>query len=171
MNADGILSNDRKFQLKFDGSYEVSKGPLTGMNLGLSTRLYSGLPLNAYGYSFAYQNWEYYLAPRGSVGRGPKDWEADLQVRYPIRFGGTSKRLIVQADVFNLSIARPSRSWTSVQPGGKRECAGIPAANCNTITASRQRQQSDAFVRDIRSPCTAANPDYLKKGLGFKATT
>ena len=39
------------------------------------------MPLNAYGYSSAYENWEYYLAPRGSVGRGPSDWEADLQAQ------------------------------------------------------------------------------------------
>jgi carboxypeptidase family protein/TonB-dependent receptor-like protein len=171
VNADGILSNDRKFQLKLDGSYEVSTGPLTGMNLGLSTRLYSGLPLNAYGYSFAYQNWEYYLAPRGSVGRGPKDWEADLQVRYPIRFGGTNKRLIVQADVFNLfdrqAITQLDERYNLPENG---ECAGIPAANCNGdngITTTGNNLTPSFKISDPRA--TAANPDYLKKGLGFTA--
>ena len=48
---------------------------------------YSGFPLNAYGYSFAYANWEYYLVPRGSLGRGPADYEADLHVGYPIKLG------------------------------------------------------------------------------------
>ena len=67
----------------------VLQRSLDGLNFGLSTHWYSGLPLNAYGYSFAYQNWEYYLAPRGSLGTGPSDWEADVQVGYPIRFGAT----------------------------------------------------------------------------------
>ena len=66
VNAEGRLTNDRTHQFKFDGSYEFQKGP-SGLNLGLSTYWLSGMPLNAYGYSFAYQNWEYYLAPRGSA--------------------------------------------------------------------------------------------------------
>jgi len=50
----------------------LGSGPiLDGLNLGLSTHWYSGVPKNAYGYSFAYANWEYYLVPRGSVGRHP----------------------------------------------------------------------------------------------------
>src|SRR5207245_8786913 len=69
VNAQGLLTAERRHQIKFDGSYQF-KGALDGLNVGLSTYWYSGLPLNAYGYSFAYSNWEYYLAPRGSVGRG-----------------------------------------------------------------------------------------------------
>ena len=65
VNADGRLSNDRNVQIKLDGSYEFSKGALTGLNLGLSTHWYAGTPLNAYGYSAAYQNWEYYLVRAG----------------------------------------------------------------------------------------------------------
>ena len=73
VNADGRLSNDRNVQLKLDGSYEFSSGAMNGLNLGLSYHWLSGTPLNAYGYSLAYQNWEYYLVPRGSLGRGPSD--------------------------------------------------------------------------------------------------
>jgi outer membrane receptor for Fe3+-dicitrate len=169
VNADGILSNDRKFQLKFDGSYEFSKGPLTGMNLGLSTHVYSGLPLNAYGYSFAYQNWEYYLAPRGSVGRGPKDWETDLQVRYPIRLGSSSRRVLIQADIFNLfdrqSITQLDERYNLPQDGG---CAGIPEAFCNHdngITTTGNNLTPAFTIADPRA--TATNPDYLRKGLAF----
>jgi len=168
VNADGKLSNDRVFQLKLDGSYEFSKGALTGLNLGLSTHMYSGLPLNAYGYSFAYQNWEYYLAPRGSVGRGPTDWEADLQLRYPIRLGG-SKRLNLQADIFNLfdrqSITQLDERYNLSEHG---ECAGIPVANCNGdngITTTGNNLTPSFTISDPRA--TATNPDYLKKGIGF----
>src|SRR4029450_11412678 len=100
VNAKGKLSNDRNVQLKLDGWYEVSKGKLNGMNIGWSQRWLAGTPLNAYGYSFAYQNWEYYLAPRGSVGRGPSDWETDLQARDPVRFAG-SKRRSLHGDLFH----------------------------------------------------------------------
>ena len=100
VNADGRLTNDRTHQFKFDGSYEFQTG-LTGLNLGFSTYWFSGMPLNAYGYSFAYANWEYYLAPRGSLGRGPSEWEANLQAQYPIRFGD-NKRLNLMMDIFNL---------------------------------------------------------------------
>jgi hypothetical protein len=171
VNADGKLSNDRVMALKFDGSYEVSKGALTGMNLGLSTHIYSGLPLNAYGYSFAYQNWEYYLAPRGSVGRGPKDWETDLQLRYPIRFttGSTTKRLVLQADIFNLfnrqAIIQYDERYNLAEHG---ECAGIPAANCNGdngIATTGDNLTPSFKISDPRA--TAPNPDYLKKGILF----
>src|SRR5262249_36894275 len=100
VNNEGRLSNERVHQIKFDGSYDIPRGPLSGLNLGLSTHWFSGLPLNAYGYSFVYSNWEYYLAPRGSVGRGPSDWETDINATYPIRLGNT--RLNVVMDVFNL---------------------------------------------------------------------
>ncbi len=74
---------------------------MRGLNLGLTTHWYSGLPNNAYGYSFAYANWEYYLVPRGSLDRGPSDWEADLQISYPIRLGA-DRRLNLIANIFNL---------------------------------------------------------------------
>ena len=86
INAQGPLSAERKHQFKFDGSYQF-KGALDGLNLGLSTWYYSGLPLNAYGYFPAYANFEAFVAPRGSVGRGPSDWETNLHLSYPIKVG------------------------------------------------------------------------------------
>ena len=168
VNADGRLSNDRVFQFKFDGSYEFSKGGLTGLNLGLSTHLYSGLPLNAYGYSLAYQNWEYYLVPRGSVGRGPKDWETDLQARYPIRLSGP-RRLVLQADIFNLfnrqAISVFDERYNLIEDG---ECAGIPGTLCNGdggIATTGNTLSPAGSLGDPRA--TATNPDYLKKGVQF----
>jgi hypothetical protein len=168
VNADGKLSNDRLFQFKFDGSYEFSKGGLTGLNLGLSTHVYSGLPLNAYGYSLAYQNWEYYLVPRGSAGRGPKDWETDLQARYPIRLSGP-RRLVLQADIFNLfnrqAINVFDERYNLIEDG---ECAGIPGDLCNGdggIATNGNTLTPAGSLGDPRA--TATNPDYLKKGVGF----
>ena len=167
VNADGKLSNDRKVQLKFDGSYEFSGGALTGLNVGASTHWYDGLPLNAYGYSFAYSNWEYYLAPRGSVGRGPADWEMDLNLSYPIRFGG-NKRLSLVADVFNLfnrqSITQFDERYNLIEDGS---CAGIPEDLCNGDGGIVTTGNNLTPAGTINPRATATNPDYLVKGLGF----
>jgi hypothetical protein len=168
VNADGKLSNDRLFQFKFDGSYEFSKGALNGLNLGLSTHVFSGLPLNAYGYSLAYQNWEYYLVPRGSVGRGPKDWETDLQARYPIRLSGP-RRLVIQADIFNLfnrqAITTLDERYNLIEDG---ECAGIPDSLCNGDGGIATTGNSLTPAGSLSNPrTTATNPDYLRKGVQF----
>src|SRR5262249_6137573 len=100
VNADGRLTSESVHQLKLDGSYEFG-GRAAGLNVGLSTHWYSGWPENAYGLSFNYSSWLYYLVPRGTVGRNPADFEVDLHASYPIRLGKTA-RLQVQADIFNL---------------------------------------------------------------------
>jgi Carboxypeptidase regulatory-like domain len=168
VNADGKLSNDRNVQLKFDGSYEFSKGAISGLNVGLSYRWLAGTPLNAYGYSLAYQNWEYYLVPRGSLGRGPSDWETDLNLSYPIRFGG-QKRLSVIADIFNLfnrqSINQFDERYNLISDG---ECGGIPTALCNGDGGMATGGDNLIPVGTLSNPrATASNPDYLKKGIGF----
>lgn len=168
VNADGKLSNDRVFQFKFDGSYEFSKGALTGLNVGVSTHVFSGLPLNAYGYSIAYNNWEYYLVPRGSAGRGPKDWEADLQARYPIRLSGP-RRLVLQADIFNLfnrqAISVLDERYNLIEDG---ECAGLAGNLCNGDGGIATTGNSLTPIGSLGDPrTTATNPDYLRKGVQF----
>ena len=168
VNAEGKLSNDRLFQFKFDGSYEFSKGALTGLNLGMSTHVFSGLPLNAYGYSFAYSNWEYYLVPRGSAGRGPKDWETDLQARYPIRLSGP-RRLVLQADIFNLFNRQATtvldERYNLVEDG---ECAGLAGNLCNGDGGIATTGNSLTPIGALGDPrTTATNPDYLRKGVQF----
>src|SRR5206468_9786922 len=101
VNAQGRSSNSRTHQLNLAGSYSLGNGMLRGLEFGLSTHWYSGLPLTAYGYSFAYQNWEYYLTPRGTLGTGPSDYEADVHIAYPIKFGANSSLMLI-GDVFNL---------------------------------------------------------------------
>jgi len=168
VNADGTLSSDRNVQLKFDGAYEFSSGPLTGLNVAPSFRWLAGTPLNAYGYSLAYQNWEYYLVPRGSVGRGPSDWETDVHLSYPIRFGG-EKRLSVIATIFNLfnrqSITQHDERYNLISDG---ECGGIPTDICNGDGGIATTGNSLTPAGSISNPRgTASNPDYLKKGIGF----
>ena len=168
VNADGKLSNDRNVQLKFDGSYEFSSGAANGLNIGASFRWLSGTPLNAYGFSFAYNNWEYYLVPRGSVGRGPSDWETDLHFSYPIRFGG-ERRLNLIGDIFNLF----NRQATTVYDerynlNSDAACAGIPEDLCNGDGGIVTTGNSLTPAGTISNPrASATNPDYLKKGIFF----
>jgi len=168
INAEGPLSAERKHQIKLDGSYQFS-GALDGLNLGLSTWYYSGLPLNAYGYSFGYANWEYYLVPRGSLGRGPSDWEANLHVSYPIKVGDRA-RLNVVADVFNIfnrqSIAQFDERYNLPSDGDP--CAGIPSEICGAGGGIQYIPNSINPAGTIPNPrATATNPDYLSKGVAF----
>jgi len=168
VNAQGPLSAERKHQFKFDGSYQF-KGALDGLNLGLSTWYYSGLPLNAYGYSFGYANWEYFVVPRGSVGRGPSDWEANLHLSYPIKIGDRS-RLTILADVFNVfnrqAIAQLDERYNLASDGDP--CAGIPSNICGSGGGIATHPNTLDPLGSIANPrATATNPDYLSKGLAF----
>ena len=167
VNADGRLTNDRTHQLKLDGSYEFQRG-LTGLNLGLSTRWLSGMPLNAYAYSFLYANWEYYLAPRGSLGRGPSEWEADVQAQYPIRFGG-STRMNLLLDIFNVfDRQKPIQLDERYNLALHGECSAIPAAQCNTDNGWATQTGSLVPLGSLSNPRqNAPNPDYLRKGTLF----
>ncbi len=97
VNNDGKLSNDRPAQYKFDGIYRFD----FGLTAGLSAYFRSGTPVTAMGYSFAYNNWEYYLSERGAFGRVDSQYEADLHLGYPVKLPGDME-LNILFDVFNL---------------------------------------------------------------------
>ncbi len=168
VNAQGKLTNDRTSQIKVDGSYQVTKGPLNGLSLGLSTHFYSGTPLTAYGYSYAYNNWEYYLTPRGSLGRGPSDYEADVHVGYPVKLGRTASLELV-ADIFNIfnrqAITQLDQRYNL---NSDPACAGIPDAACNGDGGLLHSPNSLIPVSQLSDPrATAPNPDFLSKGVSF----
>ena len=140
----------------------------TGLNLGLSTHWYSGLPKNAYGFSAAYFSWQYFLAPRGSVGRNPADFEVDLHASYPIRLGQTI-RVLIQADVFNLldrqAVVQYDQRYNQAQDS---PCAGIPEGLCNGDGGLATRPGTLDPLGSIGDPrLTATNPDYLKMASAF----
>jgi hypothetical protein len=170
VNNDGPLSNDREHQLKFNGSYTFGPGFAEGFNVGLSTYYASGRPLTAYGYSGGYRNWEYFLVPRGSLGRGPDEYEADLHFGYPVRFGGVELNLL--ADIFNLldrqAATNVDQRFNRVSDG---PCAGFPEAFCNhdgglTTVAGTLTPAYRLTEADLRN---APNPDFLKAGTAFTA--
>jgi hypothetical protein len=168
INAKGRLTNNRTNQVKFDGLYVVPRGALNNLEVGLSTHWYSGLPLTAYGYSFAYQNWEYYLTPRGSMGTGPSDYDADLHFGYPIKLGGKA-RVHVMADIFNVldrqAITVLDQRYNLPKDG---HCAGIPGDICNGDGGLQYSGNTINPIAQLPNPrATATNPDFLKAGTNF----
>ena len=174
INADGLLSNDRTHQFKLHGSYMLDKGPLNGLTLGFSTYYASGFPLNAYGYSTGYQNYEYYLVPRGSLGRGPAEYEADLHFGYPVALGQTRLNLIL--DVFNVldrqAVTRVDERYNLSSDGDP--CAGIPGDMCGPGGGILYAADPDAApevprpIGQLADPrATATNPDFLTGGTNF----
>jgi outer membrane receptor protein involved in Fe transport len=170
INSDGTLSNDRTHQFKLYGSYTFDQGVVNGLTIGFSTYYASGYPLNAYGYSPGYQNYEFYLVPRGSLGRGPAEYEADLHFGYPIDFGTT--RLNVILDIFNV-LDRQSATRLDERynlSSDNDACAGIPEAICGPGGGIHY-----AAVGEVPRPAgtltnpraTATNPDFLSGGVAF----
>jgi Carboxypeptidase regulatory-like domain/TonB dependent receptor/TonB-dependent Receptor Plug Domain len=112
----GILFLDRPQRLRLDG-YWVSPW---GLSVGVQAFVESGAPLNQLGYfNFNYGSMVF-LVPRGSAGRLPALWGANLTLGYPIPLGPVT--VTVQAylfDIFNKQIAiSRDEAWSSSPPQG-----------------------------------------------------
>jgi outer membrane receptor for ferrienterochelin and colicin len=94
--ATGPLSNDRRHQVKLSGVYVTP----FNLSIGLVTYFRTGTPLTRYGLSNAYNRYEFFLTPRGSEGRVPDDYEADLHLGYPLVVGPVTVNFMV--DIFSL---------------------------------------------------------------------
>jgi hypothetical protein len=92
----GPLSNDRKHQLKVSGVYETP----WRLSVGAAAYWRSGTPLTAMGFSDAYGRYEFFLTPRGALGRNPSNYEVDVHLGYPIAAGGATVNVLL--DVFSL---------------------------------------------------------------------
>jgi outer membrane receptor protein involved in Fe transport len=168
VNAEGDLSNDTAGQFKFYGSYLVQKGALEGLNVGLGGFYNTGLPLTAYGYSFAYANYEFYLTPRGSLGRGPDYYEMDLHLGYPIRLANDME-LNLLVDVFNL-LDQQSEILLDQRYNLSSDdfCAGIPAELCSTMGGINNIDGTTDPIGALPNPrATATNPDFLSTATQF----
>ena len=167
INADGKLSNDRTHTFKVSGSYTLQQGAVEGLTIGLSAFWESGTPLTAYGYSFAYQNWEYYLTPRGSLGRSPSNYEADLHLGYPLKIGDYELQFLV--DVFNLLDRQAITQYDQRYNLNGDGCGGVPEGLCNYGDGGLLHDGATLNpVGQLSNPrATAANPDFLHKGTNF----
>jgi len=166
INADGKLTNDREHSFKVNGSYTFQEGPLANLNVGLAAYWRSGTPLTAYGYSFAYSNWEYYLTPRGALGRNPSEYEADLHLGYPLKLG--TGELQFQVDVFNLLDRQAITAYDQRYNLETARCAGIPDELCNGDGGLQHDGESLNPIGQLDDPrATATNPDFLRRGTAF----
>lgn len=168
VNAQGDLSNDTQHQFKLYGSYLLQQGALEGLNVGLSGYYNTGLPLTAYGYSFGYQNHEFYLTPRGSLGTGPDYYEMDLHLGYPVRLGNDME-LNLLVDVFNL-LDRQSEILLDQRYNLSSDgfCAGIPAELCSTMGGINNIDGTTNPAGELSNPrATATNPDFLRTATQF----
>jgi hypothetical protein len=115
-NGYGRLYLDRPHQARLDG-YCVTPFRLA---LGLQTWVRSGPPLNRYGYFNGGFPPVVQLDPRGSAGRMPAEWDANVTLGYPIRIGPLTVTL--QAYVFNVFNNQirtdQDMAWSDEQPPG-----------------------------------------------------
>lgn len=166
VNADGKLTNDRTHSFKVNGSYTFQEGLAKDLTFGLSAYYQSGAPQTAYGYSAGYQNWEYFLSPRGSLGRGPADYEVDLHASYPLKVGNYELQFLV--DIFNLLdrqavTARDQRYNLNGDP-----CGGVPEDLCNGDGGLQHNGATLEPVGQLGNPrATSPNPDFLRAGTAF----
>jgi hypothetical protein len=116
-NNYGRLYLDRPHSFRLDGFYSTPFGLL----LGFQGYVQSGAPESRLGYSYGYpffQIGDVWLVKRGSEGRLPTVWEANLTLGYPFRVGPTTAT--VQAYVFNLFNNQISTSrddaWSNKPP-------------------------------------------------------
>jgi outer membrane receptor protein involved in Fe transport len=95
--AYGSLFLDRPHRFRFDGYWVTPPG----LTLGLQAFAASGPPFDQIGY-VGYVGAMTYLVPRGSAGRLPTEWDANLSLSYPIQFGPATVTLVAYAfNVFN----------------------------------------------------------------------
>jgi outer membrane receptor protein involved in Fe transport len=92
----GRLYLDRPHSFRFDGYYVT---PLK-VFVGLQGYVQSGAPESRLGYLNEFSPGAVFLVPRGTEGRLPTVWEANLTLGYPFRVGPAT--VTVQAFVFNL---------------------------------------------------------------------
>jgi hypothetical protein len=163
----GLLAGDRTHQLKLYGSYTVGSGVAHGLEIGLATHYYSGTPLTAMGYANSYRNHEYYLTPRGALGRGPADYEADVHLGFPINFA--AGHLTVLGDVFNI-LNRQAANSLDLRYNLAQDptCSGIPDNLCNGDGGLLSLPGTITPAGKLANPRqTATNPSFLKAGNSF----
>ena len=166
INANGKLSLDREHQFRVDSSYVFDRGIFDGLTLGGSAYFRSGFPLNAYGYSSAYNNHELFLVPRGSLGRGPDEYEVDLHFGYPVNLG-SSRELNLFLDVFNLldrqEATRLDERFNRAEDGACAS-AGVPDDICSSMGGIANVPGTLDPAGSLDNPrATSPNPNFLNR--------
>lgn len=159
VNNYGLLAGDRRHQLKLAGSYEWTRSTLAGLTGGISAHYSSGAPLTLMNSGNFYP---YFLTPRGGLGRGPSDYEADVHLSYALRL--SSVRSEVLADVFNVFDRQAPVTLDTLYNGYYAPvCTGFADGTCNGDGGFRNVPGTTKAVGRITSPrSTAPNPNFLQ---------
>jgi hypothetical protein len=115
-NGYGALYLDRPHRFRLDGFWVTP----WRLSIGLQAYAESGAPLNRLGFFNSSYVSIVFLVPRGSAGRLPTLWEANLTLSYPIVAGPVAVTL--QAYLFNvfdnqIATAR-DEAWSASPPDG-----------------------------------------------------
>ncbi|MCK4304372.1 MAG: TonB-dependent receptor [Candidatus Eisenbacteria sp.] len=103
-SASGLLPSDRPHVFNAYASYRLRNG----LDMGLSLKVQSGIPITKLGYNWVYASEsEILLEERGASGRTPTTRDVGLHLEYPIAlpasaFGLGIKVVEVSIDVFNV---------------------------------------------------------------------
>jgi hypothetical protein len=158
VNSYGPLYSDRTHQVKVAASYRFDRG----IETGLVTHWYSGAPLTANGLSRRTFTNAYFLTPRGALGRGPSDYEADVHLGYRLTLAGMTGTLFVDAlNVLNRQAATTlDLAYNTFADG---TCGGVPAEICNGDGGIRAAPGTADPVGAVADPrATAPNPHFLR---------
>ena len=148
-NAYGALALDRPHRFRFDGYWVMP----WRLSIGLQAFVESGAPYNRMGYFNGSYGPVIYLDPRGSSGRLPTLWEANLQLAYPIVVGPVTATL--QAYVYNLFNNQIATTVDEVWSYSPQD--GYPA----TIYDPHQKQNNPSY-----GPVTwRYAPRYFRAGV------
>jgi hypothetical protein len=114
-NSYGTLTLDRPHRFRLDGYWT---SPLR-LSVGLQAFIESGAPLNKFGFH-SMLGPSIFLVSRGSAGRLPTLWEANLTASYPISVGPVTATLQGYVyNIFNNQIATAvDEAWTIEPPAG-----------------------------------------------------
>jgi TonB dependent receptor-like, beta-barrel len=108
-NAYGRLFLDRPHQFRLDAAYSAP----FGLSVGLQFYVRSGVPLDQLRSDWPdYLGSDLYMVPRGSVGRTPTEYEANLSVAYAIKLGLVT--MVPEIFVYNL-LNRQTETYQNIQ--------------------------------------------------------
>lgn len=159
-NAYGLLRNDVKHQFKFTGFYAFSFGLSAGGNFTWqSGRPYSirGCPTDPIACAAGYSQ-EGYLVPRGSAGRLPSVYEADVHLEYALKLGAVS--IVPLVDVFNVLNRQGVTSVDELYNSN----GSIPsnAPNCGTDANNPDSYQNNRPGTGGCGGALSTNPNFRK---------
>jgi hypothetical protein len=101
INSYGPLPGDNTHSFKIFGAKDWVFNRENGMSTGIALRAHSGTPLDFFGADPLYGTGQNLLEPRGSAGRTPWVYDADVNVGYRYSFS-RDRTVTLGVDIFNI---------------------------------------------------------------------